>query len=126
MSEKTKLNISGIIKGIAFSLIFTFILIFVIAAACYFFTVSDSLLSLLVMAAVGASVFIASMLVSKSTEKNGLLHGFLIAAGYMIIVIITGIIAKKGFSADMHLLTGILSALCFGALGGILGVNNAD
>ena len=122
MSEESKINIPGIAKGVAFSLVITFILLLLIAAACYFFTISDSLLSVLVMAAVGASVFLSSLFVSKNTARNGLLHGLILASVYMLIIVLSGILVKKAFSADMHLLTSVISALAFGALGGIAGV----
>ncbi len=124
MSYEKDFNTTGIIKGIAFSLIFTFILLLIIAGACYFFTISDALLSVLVMAAVGLSIFISSAAVSKNIEKSGLLHGLAIAAGYFIIIVLTGIIVKKCFSPNMNMLTVLIASLASGALGGIIGVNN--
>lgn len=126
MSAEKKLNIKGIVKGVAFSLIITFILILVIAAICYFFTISDKLLSVLVMAAVGISVFVSSLLVAENTKNSGLLHGLLIAAIYMLVIFVSKITVSRCFSADITFLTSLISALAFGALGGIVGIRQLE
>lgn len=118
-----KINFSGIIKGIAFSLILTFIIMLAVAAICYYFTVSDKALSLVVLGDVCASVFVCAFAVSRKNESSGLLHGALIGFGYFAVTIISGITVNRGLSFDANFLSTLIVAVASGALGGIIGVN---
>lgn len=122
MSEKNKLNIPGLVKGVACSLVLTFIFIILIAAACYFFNVGDKLLSLSVLTAEGLSIFLSAWFVSKSSKQKGLLHGLCIAVGYMLILTLSGIAISKNICTDFNFFSEIICMLGIGALGGILGI----
>lgn len=126
MTDEKKINISGIGKGIAFSLILTFLLILAIAAVCYFFVVSDRLLSMLVLGAAGISVLVGALLAARSSQGAGLLHGGILGFGYGMVLIVSNIISKGGFSFDTELLTILVSVIASGMLGGILGINSKN
>jgi putative membrane protein (TIGR04086 family) len=123
MTDEKKLNIAGIGKGIVFSLILTFVLILIIAAVCYFATVSDRLLSVLVFAATGISVLLGAVFVARNAEGSGFLHGAVLGIGYILIMLLSNIISQKGFKMDSQLLTMLVCVLACGMLGGILGIN---
>lgn len=122
MSEKNNFTISAVGKGIAFALVLTFLFVLLIAAACYFFTVSDRLLALLVMGGAGISVFAASFFVAKSTSQKGLIYGIATALGYMLVILLSGAVKNGGLYFDIGTFTMLAAVSCFGALGGIFGV----
>lgn len=124
MSEGKKLNFAGIGKGMVFSLILTFVFILIIAAVCYFANISDRLLSILVFAATGLSVLLGAVLVSKSADGAGLLHGAVLGAGYILIMTISSAVTQKGFVFNQQALTMLICVLACGMLGGILGINS--
>ena len=124
MSEKRKINFMGIGKGIVFSLLLTFFLIFIIALVCYFLTVTDKVLSLSVFGATALSVFTGSLLVAKSADGSGLVHGLIVGIGYLIIMIITDLIMHKGIDVNSGFLSILASVLASGMLGGVLGINS--
>lgn len=122
MKEKN-INISGVGKGIAFSLVLTFVFILIIAAVCYFFNITDGMLSVLVYAAVAVSVFAAAFAVACTSGAAGFLHGGLIGFGYIVVVILSGTVMNKGFNFGMSTVTMMICIISSGILGGILGIN---
>jgi len=122
MSGK-KLNLPVIAKGILFAIIFTFILILVIAAVCYFAVVPDKLLSVLVFAATGISVLFSSIAMSKNISGAGLLNGGVLGMGYFVVMLLANIIVNAGFEFNLKLVSMMICALSCGMLGGILGIN---
>ena len=123
MHDDKKINISGIGKGIFFSLILTFLLLLSTAAVCYFQTVSDRFLSLLVFAATGTSVLLGALLAAKSAKSSGLLHGLILGAGYLLVMLLCDIISGHSLSFGVRFFAMSVCSLACGALGGILGIN---
>lgn len=126
MSEERKINFIGIGKGIAFSLILSFVFILIIAAVCYFMTVSEGLLSVLVFAAAGASVLLGAALVAKNACGSGFLHGLILGIGYLFVMLVAGILCKRGFYFNIQLATMAACVVACGMLGGILGINSKN
>ncbi len=127
MSEgQRKMNWRGIMKGILFAAMFTFLLILAIAAVCYFASVPEKLISVLTMAASGLGVLFGAVAVSKSTGYAGLLHGLLLAVGYAILLWLSGILVQKSVCMSVHLVSVCLCVLACGMLGGVLGVGAAE
>ncbi len=127
MSEgQRKMNWHGIMKGILFAAVFTFLLILGIAAVCYFASVPEKLISVLTMAASGLGVLLGSAAVSKSAGYAGLLHGLLLAAGYMLLLWLSGILVQKSVCMSVHFVSVCLCVLACGMLGGVMGVGAAN
>ena len=124
MSEHKKINFTGIAKGIAFSLILTFLFIFIIALVCYFCTVSEKIMSLSVFAATAISVFLGALLLAKSADGSGLVHGLILGIGYLIIMFIADFIFHKGIDISGGIVSTPVCVLASGMLGGILGINS--
>ncbi len=126
MPEEKKFNLKKIAKGILLALIINFILIFILALACYFFVVTDRALSMLALGTTGLSVFVSAYLMSRNIHSSGLINGGLLALGYMVVLLVSGAIVDKGFFFDFHTLIITIVALSSGMLGGILGINSKN
>lgn len=122
MSEKNTFDIFAVCKGAAVAFAVTFAFVISLALVCYFFNVSDRLLSVLVLGCAGVSNFAGAVAAAKITGKNGLVHGAAVALCYILILFLSGAIASKGIVFDAHCIICFATYVCFGALGGILGV----
>lgn len=123
MSEKKKVNYMALVKGILFSLAFTFILIVVITCICYFGNISEKLLGLLLFAASAISVFLSSMFMAKSIKQKGLMYGALNGLGYFIVILTASICFSGKFAPSSQSITMLIGTVLSGALGGVMGVN---
>lgn len=126
MSEEKNINISGIGKGIIFSLLLTFVLMLIIAAVCYFATVSDRLLSILVFFATGVSVLLGAVFVAKNAPGAGFAHGVALGVGYLLIMLLSSLISQKGIHFDAQMVSMLICIPACGMLGGILGINSSN
>ncbi len=124
MSEKNKINFRGIGKGIIFSIILTAIFIVLIATVTYFIDISDKIVSVLLFSSTVISTLIGALLVTKGVQQNGLIHGMFVGLGYFILILISSIVANKGFDFNINLITMLLANVAGGMLGGILGINS--
>lgn len=122
MSDRKKLNMSGIFKGIVFSLVITFVFMMLVALACYFCNVSDRLLGFLVLMSAGVSVFLGALLASKISKSAGIWHGAVLGLGYIVLLILSNIILRQSFSLNIGLISMTVCISACGMLGGILGV----
>lgn len=123
MIDEKKINVSGIGKGIIFSLLLTFVLILVIAAVCYFANVSDKLLSILVFLATGLSVLAGAIFVARNAPGSGLLHGIILGAGYLAVLLLSSMISQKGIHFNSQMVSMLICIPACGMLGGVLGIN---
>lgn len=119
-----KINISGICKGVLFSIILTFLLLLLIAALCYFLTVSEKIMTISVFIATGLSVFLGALVVARSADGSGLLHGLVLGIIYLLITLLAELIFEKNITFSPQFLSSLLCVLSTGMLGGILGINS--
>ena len=124
--EKAGINFRGIFKGIIFSIIATIILVVIIALISYLADISDNIISILLFISSVLSVFAGSILMTRTTQENGLVHGALIGIGYFILVLIASIVAKREFYFNENLITMLIADVAGGMLGGILGINSKN
>ena len=127
MSDRQrKMNWCGILKGILFAAVITFLLILGLAAVCYFAAVPEKLISVLTLAASGIGVLLGAAAVAKSTGYAGLWHGLLLACGYAALLWISGVLVQKSVCVSLHSLSVCLCVFACGMLGGILGVGTCE
>lgn len=93
-SEKTIFNI---VKGIALSLLFTLILLFIFSAILTYTNLSEETIKPTILILTGVSILIGSSLSMKKLKKNGLINGAVIGGGYMIILYILSSILNSDF-----------------------------
>lgn len=122
--EKNRINFRGIFKGIIFSVIATILLVIIIALISYFADVSDKLISASLFIVSIISVLTGAILVTRSTQENGLIHGAIIGLGYFVVVLISSIIVKRELDFNTSLITMLIANIAGGMLGGILGINS--
>ena len=124
--EKSKINFKGVLKGIIFSIVSTVILVVIIALTSYFADVSEGIISICLFVVSVLSVFIGSILMTRTTQENGLIHGGMIGVGYFIVILISSIIVKREFDLNGNLITMLIANVAGGMLGGILGINSKN
>lgn len=124
MSEKSKINIRSVFKGIVFSVILTFLLVLLTALISYFTDISERVVSVILFAVSVVSVFTGAVLVCRSTGENGLLHGGLIGLGYFVFLLVSSVIIKREFDLNVNLVMMLISNIAGGMLGGVLGINS--
>lgn len=126
MSKNNSINFKGVLKGIIFSFIITLILVFAIAIISYFTDISDKIISVLLFISSVLSALIGAFFLTRTTAKNGLIHGVLVGMGYFIIILISSIVMNKKININFNLLTMLIADLAGGMLGGILGINSKE
>ena len=69
------------------------------------------------------SILVASSIENTKIKKNGLLNGGIIGGGYILIIYLVSSILNWKFTLNLQSIIMIVSAIVFGILGGIIGVN---
>ena len=123
MSEKKKLNYITLLKGIIFSMIFSFILILIITCVCYWGNISEKLLGLMLFITSSFSVFMSSFFMTKKLERAGLIYGTLNGLGYFTVILVAAICFSGKFTPSTQSITMLIGSVFAGALGGIIGIN---
>ena len=123
MSEKKKLNYITVLKGIIFSVFFSFILILIITCICYWGNISEKILGLMLFITSALSVFMSSLFMTRKLERAGLIYGTLNGLGYFAVVLIAAICFSGKFTPSTQNITMLVGSILAGALGGIIGIN---
>lgn len=124
MAEKSKINISSILKGVVFSYIVTFILVFILSIVYYFCDMSDKLMGIAVFAIGVLGVFLGAFLLSRTISDKGMLHGGILGVIYCVILLILSFFINMEFTMGKGMIINIFSYIGSGMLGGIIGINN--
>ena len=69
------------------------------------------------------SIVIGSSIGSTKIKKNGLINGGIIGGSYILILYVVSSILNWKFSLNIQSIIMIITAVIFGILGGIIGVN---
>lgn len=124
MSEKIQINFKSILKGVLASFIITVILVFIIALTTYFIDISDRLTAILLFGVSVVSTIIGGILLTRHCKQKGLLHGFLLGIFYFLIMLLISYMINMNFSWTVKTLTILISTVCGGMFGGIVGINS--
>lgn len=115
--------LKGSVKGIAFSVIIFFVLIAIFALFISKTDVSDTIIEVLTLFALGVASFFCAFLNQKKTKQRGIIIGAISAAEIFLLIFIIGLFGNNGvFTALM--LKKLLTVLLAGVLGGILSANS--
>ena len=123
MTEKKKFNYMTLLKGMAISVIFSFILILIITCICYWGNISEKILGLMLFVTSALSVFISSLFMARKIERAGLIYGTLNGLGYFLIILVAAICFSGKFTPSTQSITMLIGSVLAGALGGIIGIN---
>ena len=123
MAEKKKLNYIALLKGIIFSVFFSFVLILIITCICYWGNISEKLLGLMLFVTSALSVFMSSLFMTRKIERAGLIYGTLNGLGYFLVILVAAICFSGKFTPSTQSITMLIGSILSGALGGIIGIN---
>lgn len=117
------INFKSILKALIFSVAATVICLLVLGAVCYFSSLTDKTLSVIIFVMTVLCVLFGGFFAAKGAQQGGLVHGAVVGLGYVLLLLVCSIIENRGFKFSMHLLS--LGIGCFGAaaLGGVFGIN---
>ncbi|RJE46726.1 MULTISPECIES: TIGR04086 family membrane protein [unclassified Dehalobacter] len=113
-------QLSLVTKGIALSIIISFLLTVVLSLVYFFTSVQESVLYSLLTAGIG--VFIASFYIAYQSGARGLLYGLAIGIGFFVVTILIYYIFYTGNPSWKILLEKVLISPISGAIGGSIGV----
>ena len=111
------------IKGIAFSVMIFFIMIVIFSIIITKIDVSDGVIQVLTLSALGISSFFCSFINQRGTKQRGIIVGAISGTEIFLIIFIIGLFGSNGvFTALM--LKKMLTIILAGLLGGILSANS--
>lgn len=125
--EKTQINenniIKNIAKGVGISLITTLVLLLIFSIILTYTNIQENVINPVIMMITAISILIGSSIGNIKIRKNGLLNGGIIGIGYILIIYLISSILNWKFSLNLQSIIMIITAIIFGILGGIIGVN---
>ena len=116
-------NVTSILKGVAISLITTFILLVIFSAILTFTNVQENAIVPVVIVITGVSLLIGSTIGNRKIRKNGLINGALVGFIYILILYLISSILNGNFLLNMKSIIMIIVSIIFGILGGVIAVN---
>ena len=116
-------NLTSILKGVAISLVTTFILLVIFAAILTFTNVQENAIVPVVIVITGVSLLIGSTIGNRKIRKNGLINGALVGLIYILILYLISSILNGNFLLNMKSIIMIIVSIIFGILGGVIAVN---
>lgn len=122
-SEDTKSNFIRVIKGSAFAVVFTLILLLIYSAFLTYTKLNESTMPVFIIGITAISILIGSLMSSVNIRKNGIVNGALVGLIYIVVIYLLSSIATKTFSLNMYSIIMIIISTVAGAIGGIIGVN---
>ena len=85
--------------------------------------IRENMVNPVIMIITAISILVASSIENTKIKKNGLLNGGIIGGGYILIIYLVSSILNWKFTLNQQSIIMIVSAIVFGVLGGIIGVN---
>lgn len=116
-------TIINILKGVGISLIATVIMLIIFSVILTYTNIQESAINPVIMIITAISILIGSSLGNIKIKKNGLINGGLIGGIYIITIYLISSILNWKFSINIQSIIMIITAVVFGILGGIIGVN---
>lgn len=116
-------TLTNILKGVGIALITTVIMLIIFSILLTYTNIKESAINPVIMIITAISILIGSSLGNIKIRKNGLINGGIIGAVYIIIIYLISSILNWRFSLNLQSIIMIITAIVFGILGGIIGVN---
>lgn len=118
--NKTMINI---LKGVGISLLFTVILLIIFSIILTYTNIQENVINPVIMVITAISILIGSSLGNIKIRKNGLINGGAIGGIYILTIYLISSILNWRFYLNIQSIIMIATAIVFGILGGIIGVN---
>ena len=120
MKDNTIINLA---KGVGISLIITVILLIIFSVLLAYTSISESVISPVIMVITAISILIGSSIVNIKIKKNGLINGGIIGGTYILTIYLISSILNWKFTLNLQAIIMIILTIAVGILGGIIGVN---
>ncbi len=121
-SELKKRSLA-IIKGCAFAIILSIILLTIYALVLTYTTISESTIMPVVLTITGISILVGSTISSRKIKKNGLICGAIVGVTYILVLYLASSMCMTGFSLSGNSFIMLAVGAITGVIGGIIGVN---
>lgn len=115
--------IINIIKGTIIAIIVTIFLSLIQAALTTYFLIGFKLISFLSILITSVSIITGALYSSRRGKRKGYLSGILVAAFYMLFIILFSKLNGNQIYLDLSTLGRIALAILIGLLSGMLGIN---
>ena len=112
-----------IIKGLAFSFIFTLITFFIFSIILRFTNIQDSVIPGIVLLISILSILCGAAICTKNANSQGWLWGGCIGLSYSLILYLVSSLTLTSFALPLTTFYLILGYILVGAIGGIVGIN---
>lgn len=123
LQAKESMAIKNIVKGVVIALLTTFILLIIFSIILTYTNTEEKVINPVIMIITAISILIGSSLANIKIKKNGLLNGGIVGGTYILTIYLISSILNWKFSLDIQSIIMIATAIIFGVLGGIIGVN---
>ena len=121
--EKNNMFIN-ILKGLAISIIFTILCLFIFSCLLVYTDIGENLTKPVIIVITGISILLGSSIGNRKATQNGMISGAIIGFIYILcIYMISSIVNAGNFSLSINSGLMMISGLVGGAIGGIIGVN---
>lgn len=118
-----KKNIIRILKGSAFAIVLSIIMLFIFALLLTYTNISESTIMPVTLTITGISILIGSTISTRKIKKNGLVNGGIVGLIYIIILYLSSSLCLSGFSLSSNSFIMLAVGVITGIIGGIIGVN---
>lgn len=115
-----------IIKGLAISVIFSLVAIFIFAIIISYTNFSENGVAPVMIGIVAISILIGTAVSTWKLTKNGILNGGLVGLLYMIILYLVSSSLGTGFALNTNAIIMMVLGIIAGMIGGIIGVNSGN
>ena len=115
--------LKNLMKGVGISLITTVLLLLIFSIILTYTNIEENVINPVIMIITAISILIGSSIGNVKIKKNGLLNGGFIGGIYILTIYIVSSLLNWEFSLNLQSLIMIITAIIFGILGGIIGVN---
>lgn len=115
-------KVAKIAKCLAFSYVFTLVVLFICAIIITYTGVDESMSELTAKCITYISAALCGFLCSHNTNEHGWLSGAVAGFFYSLCIVLINIIAN-GFSLNVNMLLTLTGATVSGIIGGIAGIN---
>lgn len=120
---KENSNIVTLLKGSIIAIIITMIGLFILSLVLTYTSVSEEVSTPVIMAIMGISILIGSIISSRKVSKNGMINGGLVGIIYILSIFLLSSICGSGFGMNMYTILTMIIAVVAGIIGGIIGIN---
>ena len=114
-------SLLNIVKGVAISIGFTFIALFIFSCLLVYTSINENLMQPIVIVTTAISILLGSSIGNKRANKNGILNGALVGFIYMLLIyLFSSSFNEINFSLNLQSAIMISS----GIVGGVVRRNN--